>query len=104
MFIKALIAFLALPGIAVGLVPILIVLYAPTHFDGFWWGRVLFSIGCGVLFWCVIEFGIAGRGTLAHWDPPKKLITSGCYKYTRNPMYLGIVFIIIGESLISGSL
>ncbi len=104
MLIKALVAFLLLPGIVVGLIPLLIVLYAPTHYDGFWWGRVPFACGCAILFICVKAFYTEGRGTLAHWNPPKKMITSGCYKYTRNPMYVGVILIIIGESLISGSL
>lgn len=104
MFIKALFAFLVLPGMSAGVIPLLIVLYLPTHYDGFWWGRVPFAIGCTILFMCVIAFYAEGNGTLAHWNPPKKMITSGFYKYVRNPMYVGIILILIGESLIGGSL
>ena len=104
MFIKALFAFLVLPGMSVGVVPALMVLYLPLQFDGFWWGRIPFAAGCGVLFTCVIVFYSEGSGTLAHWNPPKRMITSGFYKYTRNPMYVGVMLILIGESLIGGSL
>ncbi len=104
MLIKALLAFLLLPMMVAGTIPVLIILFAPHHFVGYWWGRLPFSLGCLMLFMSVIAFYVEGNGTLAHWSPPKKMIRSGCYKYTRNPMYVGVILILIGESLISGSL
>ena len=103
MFAKALLAFLILPGVVAGLIPILIVWYLPLQFDGFWWGRIPFAFGAWILFTCVIAFYREGNGTLAHWHPPKKIITSGFYKYTRNPMYVGVILLLIGETLVSGS-
>lgn len=41
-----------------------------------------------------------GKGTLAPWDPPKKLIKSGAYAYVRNPMIIGVLMILWGEALI----
>lgn len=45
-----------------------------------------------------------GRGTLAPWDPPKKLVVTDLYKYVRNPMISGVLMIILGESLIFASI
>ena len=44
--------------------------------------------GIGLLLWCVREFYVRGKGTLAPWDPPRHLVASGLYRISRNPMYL----------------
>ena len=46
------------------------------------------SIG---LLWCVRDFYVRGRGTLAPWAPPEHLVVIGLYRFTRNPMYIAIV-------------
>ena len=43
------------------------------------------------------------QGTLAPWDPPKKLVTVGLYRFVRNPIYIGVVGYVLGWSLIAGS-
>ena len=53
--------------------------------------------------WCVRDFYVIGKGTLAPWDPPKKLVTVGLYRYVRNPIYVGVVGFVAGCSLIAGS-
>jgi protein-S-isoprenylcysteine O-methyltransferase Ste14 len=45
-----------------------------------------------------------GRGTLAPWDPTRKLVTSGLYAYIRNPMILGVFTGLIGETVLFQSL
>ena len=42
---------------------------------------------------------MVGRGTLSPVDPTKKLVTSGLYRHTRNPMYVGVLMSLIGEAL-----
>jgi protein-S-isoprenylcysteine O-methyltransferase Ste14 len=54
--------------------------------------------GACVLLWCVWDFFAAGRGTLAPIDPPRKLVVRGLYRFTRNPMYNGVVAILLGEA------
>lgn len=49
------------------------------------------------------DFSITGRGTPAPIDPPKTLVIRGLYRYVRNPMYVGIVCILIGESILLAS-
>lgn len=38
------------------------------------------------------QFFVRGRGTLAPWDPPRRLVVSGPYRYVRNPMISGVIF------------
>src|SRR4051812_28997094 len=55
-------------------------------------------LGICVLLRCVWDFLVAGRGTLAPFDPPKLLVVRGLYRFTRNPMYNGVVAVLLGEA------
>ena len=57
---------------------------------------VSFLAGLAVLLWCVRDFYVAGKGTLAPWDPPRHLVRVGLYRYSRNPMYVGVLLILTG--------
>ena len=46
---------------------------------------------------------MTGRGTPAPIDPPKELVARGLYRYVRNPMYVGVMSILVGEALIFAS-
>ena len=95
MFARALFAFLALPGTVAFMVPLLI---APGGAGSFVqpWGAVPLALGVALLLWCVREFYVEGRGTLAPWSPPVHLVTSGPYRVSRNPMYVAVLLILIG--------
>jgi protein-S-isoprenylcysteine O-methyltransferase Ste14 len=56
----------------------------------------LYFIGTLIIIWCSVDMVKRGLGTPAHVDPPKKLIITGLYRYTRNPIYLGALFILLG--------
>ena len=58
----------------------------------------LIVVGASVLLRCVWDFFAAGRGTLAPFDPPRKLVVRGLYRFTRNPMYNGVLCVLIGEA------
>ena len=45
-------------------------------------------------------FFTVGRGTLAPWDPPRHLVVHGPYRYVRNPMISGVVFVLLGIALV----
>jgi protein-S-isoprenylcysteine O-methyltransferase Ste14 len=53
--------------------------------------------------WCVLTFVTRGRGTPAPFDPPRRFVASGPYRYVRNPMYVGAVLVILGGGLIVAS-
>jgi protein-S-isoprenylcysteine O-methyltransferase Ste14 len=61
------------------------------------------AIGSVLLGACIREFFRSGRGTLSPADPPKDLVVRGLYRYVRNPMYLSVTLIILGEFLLTGS-
>jgi protein-S-isoprenylcysteine O-methyltransferase Ste14 len=65
----------------------------------------LAAIGIGVVLLgaCIWEFARRGRGTLAPIDPPRELVVQGLYRYVRNPMYLSVTLIVLGEALLIGS-
>lgn len=105
LFGRALFSFLVLPGVVAGLIPWLIVSSnRPEPFDGWLWPGVgLLSTGLAILLWCVRDFYVTGKGTLAPWDPPRQLIVSGPYRYVRNPMISGVIFMLAGLALLLGS-
>ena len=106
MFLRALLAFLALPGTVAYLVPLLLAPDAPR--DGAWRGVgvLLIAGGSALLLWCVREFYVAGRGTLAPWSPPQHLVSSGPYARSRNPMYVAVAAVLVGWAalFVSGTL
>jgi protein-S-isoprenylcysteine O-methyltransferase Ste14 len=52
---------------------------------------------------CILEFARRGRGTLSPVDPPRTLVIQGLYRYVRNPMYLSVTLIVLGEVLLTRS-
>jgi len=59
----------------------------------------LWALGGAILLWSFWNFLNEGRGTPAPIDPPKELVATGFYRYLRNPMYMGILAIILGHFL-----
>ena len=94
LFLRALIAFLALPGVIAFGIPLL--LLRPRGDNG-GFRTMAFAplfVGVATLLWCVGEFSVRGRGTLAPWDPPQALVRTGLYRFSRNPMYVGVLLIL----------
>jgi protein-S-isoprenylcysteine O-methyltransferase Ste14 len=59
--------------------------------------------GALVLLKCVWDFFAAGQGTLSFIDPPRRLVVRGLYRYTRNPMYSGVLAMLAGQAWLFGS-
>jgi protein-S-isoprenylcysteine O-methyltransferase Ste14 len=62
-------------------------------------GLLPLGLGLGLLLWCVRDFHVAGKGTLAPWAPPRHLVTIGLYRFSRNPMYVAVTFMLIGWAI-----
>lgn len=56
----------------------------------------LWAVGAAIYAWCVWDFATFGRGTPAPVDAPKRLVVRGLYRYSRNPMYLGVLTVVSG--------
>jgi protein-S-isoprenylcysteine O-methyltransferase Ste14 len=96
--------FVLAPGVAAGLVP--------------WWltrwraqgsspplvvlGVVLIAAGLAVLIHAFGRFVIEGIGTPAPIAPPEHLVVGGLYRYVRNPMYVAVTAVIVGQALVLG--
>ena len=59
-------------------------------------GCSLLALGVAIYAWCVWDFATFGRGTPAPIAAPEKLVVRGLYRYTRNPMYVGVLTVILG--------
>ncbi len=59
--------------------------------------------GLSICLWCFWDFFNKGRGTPSPFDPPKQLVVVGLYRYVRNPMYIGIILMILGEAIMFSS-
>ena len=107
--IKTLVFTLLLPGVFLVLVPYFLLSWSG---DGFtvdigsfrYFGVLPVLLGVLIYIQCAWSFISLGKGTPAPVDPPKELVVKGLYKHVRNPMYLGVLFLLIGEVIFFGSL
>jgi protein-S-isoprenylcysteine O-methyltransferase Ste14 len=67
-------------------------------------GGLLIAVGIVIAYSCVSLFTDHGDGTPSPFDPPKNLVIRGIYCHVRNPMIGGVMCVLLGESLLSGSL
>ncbi|HET7038438.1 MAG TPA: isoprenylcysteine carboxylmethyltransferase family protein [Gemmatimonadales bacterium] len=67
-------------------------------------GLAVTASGAILAVWCVVTFAVMGRGTPAPFDPPRRLVLAGPYRYVRNPMYLGAGLALAGAALFYRSL
>jgi protein-S-isoprenylcysteine O-methyltransferase Ste14 len=104
--LKSLFFTILIPGTVAGLIPYLIVsrtvVRPNTGLQVL--GLGIIAAGAAILGWCVRDFATKGRGTLAPVDPPKQLVVQGLYRYVRNPMYLGVLLLLLGQTTFFQSL
>jgi len=63
-------------------------------------GMVALGIGLTLFAASLARFIVQGKGTLAPWDPPRRLVVVGVYRHVRNPMYVATAAVIVGEGLL----
>lgn len=61
------------------------------------------AVGFAIMISCIVRFAVEGKGTLSPADPTKRLVIKGLYTYSRNPMYVGVMGLLIGESVFTQS-
>jgi protein-S-isoprenylcysteine O-methyltransferase Ste14 len=106
--VGSLVFFLIAPGTVAGFVPWMIshwhMQVSLLHFPAFRViGTALIAGGGSVLLDSFARFALQGLGTPAPILPTKHLVVSGLYRHVRNPMYLGVVGVILGQGLLLGN-
>jgi protein-S-isoprenylcysteine O-methyltransferase Ste14 len=95
--------FLA-PGVVAGLVPWLLTGWRstgpPLWLEALGW--IMVALGAAVLLEAFARFVIEGVGTPAPAAPTEKLVVGGLYRYVRNPMYLAVAAVILGQAAVLG--
>src|ERR1700733_746807 len=104
--LKTLLFTILVPGFVAGYVPYVLLdgKRAPSHDPLGWFGGVLLVLGAWVYFRCAWEFAVRGLGTPAPIAPTKFLVTTALHRYVRNPMYIGVFGVILGEAALFHSL
>lgn len=93
------------PGVVGGLFPYLILRGRGRTFLPDSWtathviATILMLVGAAIVFRCILRFATEGEGTLSPLDPTKKLVVRGLYRYSRNPMYVGMMILLSGEAV-----
>ena len=102
--LKTLIFSILVPGTVAFVIPWLLLqqswglvfLFPSTWLPGF----LLLLLGVGLYLWCAGAFTFIGKGTPAPIDAPKFLVKEGPYQWVRNPMYLAVLAMVIGQTLL----
>lgn len=98
LFVKNLLFTVCIPGTVGVYVPWMIAHRRAVSFSPGWSviGAILLAVGCAIYLWTVWDFATLGQGTPLPIDAPRKLVVRGLYRYVRNPMYLGVLMVILG--------
>ena len=106
LWLRTLLFAILVPGTELVLVPLIVVLLdlgprlelGPARYSGL----APLLVGLYMILRCFADFVHRGRGTPAPYDPPCELVVAGLYRYVRNPQYVGVVLVVVGEALLSG--
>jgi len=108
LFFRNLVFTILQPGLVAGLFPWLIVRHMagpqapfPTG-PAYYLGIVMAVSGVVLTLYCIYLFMHVGRGTLSPADPTRHLVDRGVYRYSRNPMYIGVLLVLLGQALYTG--
>jgi protein-S-isoprenylcysteine O-methyltransferase Ste14 len=62
-------------------------------------GMIVGAAGAALALSCIVAFALVGKGTPAPFDPPRRLVVQGPYRFVRNPMYIGAGLAMAGAAL-----
>ena len=98
--IKTLIFTVLVPGTVAGYMPYLLLggFSRPPSGPVSWVGASVIVLGAAIYFRCAWEFAVRGLGTPAPIAPTKFLVTTALHRYIRNPMYVGVAMVILGQA------
>jgi protein-S-isoprenylcysteine O-methyltransferase Ste14 len=101
--------FLVGPGIVAGLIPWWLTGWRVREPVPYWapmrvLGVILLAAGLFALVQAFVRFVVEGLGTPAPIAAPERLVVGGLYRYVRNPMYVAVLTVIVGQALILGQL
>jgi protein-S-isoprenylcysteine O-methyltransferase Ste14 len=85
------------PGTGAVLIPWWILRRHPASATA-WPAIGVIAAGVALYAWCVAVFAGTGGGTPGPWDPPRRLVAVGPYRWVRNPIYIGALAVILGEA------
>lgn len=99
--LRSLLFLLVAPGMVAGYIPLALLRKGSQIQTGplAYLALPLWLVGGVILLWSFWNFLHEGRGTPAPLDPPKELVATGFYRYVRNPMYVGVLAVILGHFL-----
>jgi len=98
--------FVLAPGTIAGLIPWWLTRWHPHHTQASAWipfrvlGAALIAAALPVLVAAFVRFATEGIGTPAPIAPTEHLVVGGLYRYVRNPIYLAVTALIVGQALL----
>lgn len=103
--LKSLLFLILVPGTVAGYIPLVLLNRGPQVETGAlaYLAFPLWVTGGVILLWSFWNFLHEGRGTPAPPDPPRELVAVGFYRFVRNPMYVGVLMILLGHFLWLGN-
>lgn len=110
-WIRLIIFTILVPGFVAGYIPQRLMIEMPPDWQNTkikWLGIALIGIGICLYLLCAITFVVRGSGTPNIWfarplrfllgEEPGKMVNSGLYRFSRNPMYVGVLTTVLGEA------
>jgi protein-S-isoprenylcysteine O-methyltransferase Ste14 len=94
-----LLAALALMAFFHGVLPMAQILGSPYRYAGL----VVIALAIALIIWAALRFRRAGTA-IRPFEPSSALVTAGPYRFTRNPMYLGMAGTLLGAAVLMGSI